>query len=162
MAKKPAQVVTQSKADPKRDRTVKNRQTRLERHLKRFPEDKVAKTALGKEKPARKASKNKGAFPKAVVRICEPVCVTREVGSHFCHVQKKNVPTLKNGSGFVTSKHREGKVLFFGSVEPIMVETVGKNGRPGLTLNPNAVEAWEAYLAESRKRSQRKPRGQKR
>lgn len=157
MAKKtPQTAVAVTKTDPKRDRTIKNRQARLERHLRHFPEDKVAKAALGKEKPARKTPKNKGSFPKAVIRITE--CLPRPTGKKDKVTGK---PISKNGSGFVSAKHKVGSLLFFGTVEPIMVETVGKNGRPGWVLNPNAVEAWENYLAQSQKVAQRKPRGQK-
>ena len=157
MAKKPAQVAQPvTKADPKRENTSKNREARLARHLKKHQNDAVAKAAVGKEKPARKTPKNKGSFPKAVIRITE--CLPRPTGKKDKATGK---PISKNGSGFVSAKHKVGSLLFFGTVEPIMVETVGKNGRPGWVLNPNAVEAWETYLAQSQKVAQRKPRGQK-
>lgn len=155
--KKPAQVAqTVTKADPKREKTIKNREARLARHLKKHPNDAAAKAAVGKEKPARKTPKNKGSSPKAVVRIVE--CLPRATGKKD---RKTGKPITKNGSGFVSAKFKEGTVLTFGSREPILVETVGKNGRPGLALNPLAVEAWVEYLAQSRKASQRKPRGKK-
>jgi hypothetical protein len=156
MAKKPAQVVQTAKVDPKRERTIKNRKERLERHLKKFPSDQVAQAALGKEKPARKTPKTKGAFPKPVIRIIE--CLQRPTGKRD---KKTGQPITLNASGFVSEKFKEGTVLTFGSREPILVETVGKNGRPGLALNPLAVEAWTEYQANSRKASQRKPRGKK-
>lgn len=147
MAKKPAQAaVVQTKADPKRERTIKNRERRLAAHLARFPEDKVAKAALGKEKPARKAPKNKGAFPKPVIRIteCMPVPTGRKD-------KKTGKAITKPGSGFVSSKHVQGKVLTFGSTEPLFVEKEGK-----LIPNPEIKEAWEAYLAESVRATKRK------
>ena len=157
MAKKTTQTaVAVTKTDPKREKTIKNREARLARHLKKHPNDAVAKAAVGKEKPARKTPKNKGSFPKAVIRITE--CLPRPTGKKDKATGK---PISKNGSGFVSAKHKVGSLLFFGTVEPIMVETVGKNGRPGWALNPNAVEAWENYMAQSQKAAQRKPRGQK-
>lgn len=147
MAKKNTQaVVAQTKTDPKRDRTVKNRQTRLERHLRHFPNDAVAKEALGKEKPARKASKNKGSFPKKVIRIteCMPVPTGRKD-------KKTGKAITKPGSGFVSSKHREGKVLTFGSTEPLFVEKDGK-----MIPNPEIAQAWESYVAEANRASKRK------
>ncbi|WBF79310.1 hypothetical protein IACHDJAJ_00071 [Aeromonas phage vB_AdhS_TS3] len=152
MAKKPAQTaVAQTKADPKRERTIKNRQRRLEAHLSRFPEDKVAKAALGKEKPARKTPKTKGAFPKPVIRIqeCLPVLTGKKD-------KKTGKAITKPGSGFVSSKHQQGKVLTFGSTEPIMVEKEGK-----FVLNPEIREAWEAYLAKTTQVTKRKRNAKK-
>ena len=154
MAKKPAQVAVVSKQDPKRDRTMKNRQVRLERHLKKFPQDKVAQAALKHEKPARKASKAKGSFPKAVIRIIE--CLPRATGKTDKATGK---PIMKNGSGFVSSKHRVGSLLYFGSQEPVMVDSTDKNGRPQFIVNPNAQQAWRDFIDASKRNSQRKRRG---
>lgn len=140
MAKKPAQVVQTTKTDPKRDRTIKNRQERLERHLKKFPNDAVAAAALKKEKPARKTPKTKGNYAKPVIRIIE--CLPRVTGKRD---KKTGQPITLNASGFVSAKYKEGTILSFGSQEPILIDTVGKNGRPGVALNPQAVTAWIEY-----------------
>lgn len=104
MAKKSTPVV-QTKVDPKRETTIKNRIARLEKHIKNFPNDLLAQAALKREKPARKTPKVKGSYPKPVVRITE--CTPRPTGKR----DKAGKPIMKNGSGFVSSKHTEGTVI---------------------------------------------------
>lgn len=109
--------------------TERNREARLERHIKKHPNDGVAKHAVGEPAPVRRKPKSKGST-KAVKTQKIVVFMGKDVGF------KSVVPRLTGGSDFpyrergMNSRVYEGKVREHrADLAKLMKETQGRFGK---------------------------------
>ena len=127
MAKKQTAQVQQATVSVARQKTMDNRKARLERHLKKFPNDSVAKEALKHENPARTKSKVKGSYPKQKFWV-------RDEGSGFKREQFKLT--------FATLEYFVPKADALGN------EVLDKHGRVEMVINPVISSEWSKYKDE--------------
>lgn len=135
MAKQPKAKVSsvqQATVSVARQKTIDNRLERLERHLRKFPNDVKAKEALKHEKPQRKASKQKGNFPKAKAWACdEKSGFKRSIVSFPFMNLEYFVPKINEATGEVEMRGSQ-------------IQTM---------VNPVISQAWSEYKSEKAQKS---------
>lgn len=107
--------------------TEKNREARLERHIKRNPADEVAKHAVGQPAPVRRKPKTKGSVSKDPVYR---VLIHTEDGHKyvpFNHVGASDVPFREPGTS--TRDYEQAIRKHRTSLSQVMKETQGKFGK---------------------------------
>lgn len=127
MAKKQTPV-QQAQVSTSRQKTIANRIKRLEKHLKQFPNDKVAQAALKVEKPQRSKPKNKGNFPKQ---------------KHWVRDERSGFAREPFKLAFATLEYFVPKLNEFG--EP----SVDRHGKVEMIVNPIISKEWSWYKDET-------------